>query len=374
MIPLGLYLHIPFCESICNYCNFNRGLLDDDLKRRYVRALGQEIRQAADAAPVDTIYFGGGTPSLLEAHEVLGLLEACRHSFDVYPSAEVTLEVNPETVTASRLDGWLTAGINRLSFGVQSFSDTELQRLGRRHGATRAARAIRDARVAGCNDISVDLMLWLPGQSRDESLASVEVMVEHGPDHASLYLLELYPNAPLKEEMARVGWSLAPDDAAADMYLAALEVTDTAGYQQYEISNTARPSRQCRHNLKYWSDGEWLGFGCGAHSTREGARWRNVAETGRYVDLIDAGRAVCGDRSVLTHSERIGDRLFMGLRLVAGLDLDAIARDLQVSVMAAYGVELEPFLEQKLLALDGSRLHLTRRGMLVSNEVMRLFV
>ena len=169
-------------------------------------------------------------------------------------------------------------------------------------------------------------------------------------------------------------WSLAPDDAAADMYLAALEVTDAAGYQQYEISNTARPSRQCRHNLKYWSDGEWLGFGCGAHSTREGARWRNVAETGRYVDLIDAGRAVCGDRSVLTHSERIGDRLFMGLRLVAGLDLDAIARDLQVSVMEAYGVELEPFLEQKLLALDGSRLHLTRRGMLVSNEVMRLFV
>ncbi len=372
--PLGLYLHIPFCESICNYCNFNRGLLDDDLKRRYARALEHEIRRAGDGAPVDTIYFGGGTPSLLESREVEGLLQACRDAFDVDRDVEVTLEVNPETATPSRLGGWLGAGVNRLSFGVQSFSDLELQRLGRRHGAARAARAIREARAAGFDDVSVDLMLWLPGQSLDESQASVHAMVELGPDHASLYLLELYPNAPLKEDMARAGWSLAPDDAAAEMYLSALETTDAAGYEQYEISNIARTSRQCRHNLKYWSDGEWLGFGCGAHSTRSGVRWRNVAETSRYVDLIDANRPVGGERRVLSHSERVGDRLFTGLRLAAGLDLDAVARDHDFSVMDVYGAELEAFFDRQFLALEGSRLRLTRQGMLMANEVMAVFV
>ncbi len=371
---LGLYLHIPFCESICNYCNFNRGLLDADLKRRYVRALEQEIRRAGDGAQVDTVYFGGGTPSLLEAHEVAGLLQACGDVFDLDQSVEVTLEVNPETATMSRFEAWLAAGVNRLSFGVQSFSDAELQRLGRRHGAQRAARAIHDARAAGCDDVSIDLMLWLPEQSPAESRSSVDTMVALGPDHASLYLLELYPNAPLKEDMARAGWSLAPDDAAAEMYLSALETTDAAGYEQYEISNTARTARQCRHNLKYWSDGQWLGFGCGAHSARDGVRWRNVAETRGYVDLIDAHRTPCADRRVLTDSERVGDRLFTGLRLAAGLDLDEVARDHHLSVMDVYGAELGPFLEGEFLALEGSRLRLTRRGMLVASEVMRVFV
>ena len=374
MSGLGLYLHIPFCESICNYCNFNRGLLDSDLKRRYVRALELEIRRAADGTSVDTVYFGGGTPSLLEAQEVAGLLRACRDAFEVDGSAEVTVEVNPETATPARLDGWLAAGVSRLSVGVQSFSDTELQRLGRRHSSARAARAVRDARAAGCENISIDLMLWLPGQSLKDSQSSVEAMVALQPDHASLYLLELYPNAPLKEDMARANWSLAPDDVAADMYLAALETTDAAGYAQYEISNIARPARQCRHNIKYWNDGEWLGFGCGAHSTRGGMRWRNVAETGRYADLIDGGRTVVGDRRLLTEPERVGDRLFTGLRLTAGVDLEDITRDHQISVMDAYGTELEPFFEQEFLAMEGSRLRLTRRGMLMANEVMRVFV
>ena len=372
--PLGLYLHIPFCESICNYCNFNRGLLDSELKTRYVDALTTEIIAIGDGAAVDTIYFGGGTPSLLDPDEVGRILNVCRDSFNVDPSVEVSLEVNPESATTSRLTGWRESGVTRLSFGVQSFRDTELQRLGRRHTAIRAKDAMRTARTAGYDDISLDLMLWLPGQTAAHGRESIETLLELAPDHASLYLLELYPNAPLREDMARAGWSLAPDEDAALMYLDALEATDRDGYEQYEISNVSRPGRQCRHNLKYWRDGEWLGFGCGAHSTRDGARWRNLSETIRYIETVTAGRPAAVDRRSLSPLEWLGDVLFMGLRLTEGLDLESIQRQHGVAVMRKYGTELAPFIAEGLLIHEFGRLQLTRQGMLVANEIMGTFV
>ena len=372
--PLGLYLHIPFCESICNYCNFNRGLLDSELKARYVDALTTEIIAIGDGAAVDTIYFGGGTPSLLDPDEVGRILDVCRDSFDVDPSVEVSLEVNPESAMMSRLTGWRESGVTRLSFGVQSFRDTELQRLGRRHTAIRAKDAVRAARTAGYDDISLDLMLWLPGQTAAHGRESIETLLELAPDHASLYLLELYPNAPLREDMARAGWSLAPDEDAALMYLDALEATDRDGYDQYEISNVSRPGRQCRHNLKYWRDGEWLGFGCGAHSTRDGARWRNLSETIRYIETVTAGRPAAVDRRSLSPLEWLGDVLFMGLRLTEGLDLESIQRQHGVAVMRKYGTELAPFIAEGLLIHEFGRLQLTRQGMLVANDIMGTFV
>ena len=372
--PIGLYLHIPFCESICNYCNFNRGLLDPELKTRYVDALTTEITAIGDGAAVDTIYFGGGTPSLLNPDEVARVLDVCRESFGVDPSVEVSLEVNPESATMSRLKGWRESGVTRLSFGVQSFRDAELQRLERRHTATRAKEAVYAARAAGYADISLDLMLWLPGQTAAHCRESIETLLELEPDHASLYLLELYPNAPLREDMARAGWSLAPDEDAAQMYLDALEATDAGGYEQYEISNVSRPGRQCRHNLKYWSDGEWLGFGCGAHSTRGGARWRNLSETTRYIDTVTAGHPAAVARRSLSPSEWLGDVLFTGLRLTDGLDLESIQRRHGVAVMRKYGTELEPFIAEGLIIHEFGRLQLTRQGMLVSSEIMGTFV
>jgi len=372
--PLGLYLHIPFCESICNYCNFNRGLLDPGVKTRYVDALTSEIVATADGAAVDTIYFGGGTPSLLDPDEVARILGSCRDSFAVDPSVEVSLEVNPESATMFRLAGWRESGVTRLSFGVQSFRDAELQRLGRRHTAIRARDAVRAARAAGYDDISLDLMLWLPGQTTAHCRESVDTLLELAPDHASLYLLELYPNAPLREDMARAGWSLAPDEDATQMYLEALEATDAGGYEQYEISNVSRPGRHCRHNLKYWSDGEWVGFGCGAHSTRAGARWRNLSETSRYVETVTAGRPAAVDRRRLSNAERLGDVLFTGLRLTEGLDLESIRQRHGVAVMGRYGPELAPFIAEGLLVNEFGRLRLTRQGMLVANEIMGTFV
>ena len=374
---IGLYLHIPFCRAICNYCNFNRGLFDPGLKARYVEALERDIRATphlADGAKADTIFFGGGTPSLLAADEVARLIGACRETFEMPADAEITLETNPETSSGERMEQFRAAGVNRISLGVQSFRDVELKRLGRLHGAGRARAAVAEARAAGFDNVSLDLMMWLPQQSPRDWQESIEALIDVSPDHASLYLLELYPNAPLKEEMARAGWSLAPDDDAAEMYLWSLARLDLAGYVQYEISNLARPGRASRHNLKYWTDGDWLGYGCGAHSTWQGVRWKNVASTEEYIARMGAGQTVTVDRRVLSADERLEDALFTGLRLSTGLDIEAAGRKYGTDVWRRFGPGLVPFVEQGLLVHDGPQLRLTRDGMLVANEIMAVFV
>jgi oxygen-independent coproporphyrinogen-3 oxidase len=379
---LGLYVHIPFCSAICNYCNFNRGLFDAALKDRYVAALLAEIELAAqrvDAAAVepasaDTIFFGGGTPSLLEPAEIARIVDACRTQFRLAPDAEITLEANPETVTVERLAGFRKAGVNRLSYGVQSFREDELRRLSRLHTASRARDAVGEARAAGFDNVSLDLMMWLPAQQIGEWLESVDAAIALGPEHLSLYLLEVYPNAPLKDDMARARWSQAPDEDAEAMYLTAMDRLEAAGLAQYEISNVARAGRRSRHNLKYWTDGEWLGFGCGAHSTRDGVRWKNVSSTEDYVVRIAARTPVAVDVRRMSPEEQLGDALFTGLRLTDGLDLTAVENRYGVDVWRRHGADLQRFVDAGLLVHDAPRLHLTRRGMLLAHEVMTVFV
>ena len=371
---LGLYIHIPFCSSICNYCNFNRGLHDEALKARYLPALAQQIAAAPAGLAADTIFVGGGTPSLLAPGEIAGIIAACRDRFTVTLDAEITLETNPETVDRRKLEQFRAAGVNRLSFGVQSFDDEELRRLGRIHTAERAQVAVREARAAGFENVSLDLMMWLPGQSVDRWLRNVDGLIAAAPDHASLYLLELYPNAPLKEEMARSGWTLAPDEDAAEMYLRGLGVLDAAGFEQYEISNVARPGHQSRHNLKDWTDGEWLGFGCGAHSTFEGRRWKNVSATEEFIRRMASGLTVVTEERVLSHDARLEEALFTGLRLTRGIDFRAVGERYGTDVWARYAEALAPFLEEGWLVRDADCLRLTRAGMLMANEVMSVFV
>jgi oxygen-independent coproporphyrinogen-3 oxidase len=373
-MALGLYVHIPFCSAICNYCNFNRGLFDADLKTQYVSALQQEIRRRGEGVAADTIFFGGGTPSLLEPAEIAAIIATCRSAFAVEGDAEVTLEANPETITPQKLSGFREAGVNRLSFGVQSFRDEELQRLSRLHSASRAREAFGMARAAGYDNVSLDLMMWLPGQSVADWLASVEGLIGLSPEHASLYLLEIYPNAPLRDAMARGRWVVAAEDDAAEMYLQAMDALERAGYEQYEISNVARPGRESRHNVKYWTDGEWLGFGCGAHSTRKGVREKNVASTSEYISIVTGGGQLVVERRPLTAQARLEEALFMGLRLTRGIDLASIESRYQTDVWRLYGTELQPFIDQGLLIYDGAHLSLTRTGMLLANEVMAIFV
>jgi oxygen-independent coproporphyrinogen III oxidase len=379
---LGLYIHIPFCSAICNYCNFNRGLYDAALKDRYVAALEQEIRRAGDGSAADTIFFGGGTPSLLEPDEIGRLVGACRDSFDLASDAEITLETNPETSSPARMEQFRAAGVNRVSFGVQSFREEELQRLGRIHSADRAREAVIEARGASIDNVSLDLMMWLPQQSQAHWRENVEGLIDVSPDHASLYLLELYPNAPLKEDMARAGWSQAPDDDAAEMYLWSLDRLESAGYQQYEISNVARPGRESRHNLKYWEDGEWLGFGCGAHSTRGGRRWKNVASTEEYISRVSPDGegashlplSLVAESRHLTPADRFQEAIFTGLRLNRGIDTDRMSAQYGKEFWAEYERPLQPFLEGRVLLRDGGHLRLSREGMLLANEILQVFV
>jgi oxygen-independent coproporphyrinogen III oxidase len=380
---LGLYLHVPFCQAICGYCNFNRGLLDEGLKTRYVAALEREIVDGGGGRAADTIFFGGGTPSLLEPDEVRRLIAACRLAYDVQPDAEVTLETNPETATPDRLAAFREAGVTRLSIGVQSFDDAELKRLGRIHSSARAIDAVRAAQAAGFDNVSCDLMFWLPGQSMATWLRTVDIAVGLSLQHLSLYLLELYPNAPLKESMARAGsagappspgWAQASDDEAADMYLAALDRLDAAGLGQYEISNVARPGFFSRHNVKYWQGESWQGYGCGAHSTVDGVRWKNIASTTDYIDRVTSGGSPAVDRVELASRARVEEALFTGLRLSAGIDRAAFARRFGLDPWPPYAESLEPCVQDGLMWLEGARFGLTRRGMLVANEILSVFV
>jgi len=379
---LGLYVHVPFCASICNYCNFTRGVFDESLKTRFVDAVIREMHGAAaehenenvTRLPADTIYFGGGTPSLLTPAEIGSIIDAARASFAVAPDAELTLEANPETVDPARLEGFRRAGINRLSYGVQSFSDDDLKRLGRLHSAERAEDAVRMARAAGFDNVSLDLMMWLPEQNVAQWLSSVKRAIAVAPEHMSLYILEVYPHLPLKQEIDRHRWSQVEDEAAAEMYETSMAMLDGAGYEQYEISNVAKPGRQSLHNLKYWTDGEWWGFGPAAHSTWRGARWRNVTSTDDYVRRIGTGASVVAERRDLATDERLGDAVFTGLRLNRGVDLSTLSQRYSVDIWARFRDRLAPFGEAGLLVKEGDCIRLTRQGMLMANEVMAVFV
>jgi oxygen-independent coproporphyrinogen-3 oxidase len=230
------------------------------------------------------------------------------------------------------------------------------------------------ARGAGFDNISLDLMMWLPQQTVAQWLESVDELVALGPEHASMYMLEIYPNAPLRDAMARGAWTVAPDDDVAEMYLSGLDRMDSAGYVQYEISNAARPGRQSRHNLKYWTDGEWRGFGCGAHSTRDGVRWKNLSATAEYISAAAVGGQLVAERRAMSLEERLEDALFTGLRLTAGIDLPAVKSRYGVDVWQRFGGELQPFVDERLLNYDGRSLRLTRAGMLLAHEVMTVFI
>jgi oxygen-independent coproporphyrinogen-3 oxidase len=381
MSPLGLYVHIPFCQSLCSYCNFHRGLFDADVARRYVAALEREIGQASDGRPVDTIFFGGGTPSMLEPGQIARVIRACRDAFDVSADAEITLETNPETVTPERMAAFAAGGVNRVSLGAQSFEADELRRLERVHSVERVGQAVAAVREAGIENISLDLMMWLPGQTHETWRRSVDHALSLDPGHLSLYMLELYPNAPLKDAMARrslgsasshgptADWVQVADDQAADMYLDAFQRLDCAGYAQYEISNAARPGRESRHNLKYWSAGAWRGFGSGAHSTLDGRRWQNVADTAAYVERVDLGADVTVGESLLSKDAQVEEALFTGLRLTAGILRNAFIDRFGIDPWDVYREALVDPVEAGLVWHDDRAFGLTRAGMLVSNEV-----
>jgi oxygen-independent coproporphyrinogen III oxidase len=398
----GVYIHIPFCKSRCSYCDFATDVYrDSGAVERYVEALCREIEgagipggnasvnergdRAGDGlwagypiatlpdgrvsarAGIDTIYFGGGTPSLLQADQLEHVLNAVRSKFNVDPSAEITMEMNPATVTAESLAACRALGVNRASFGVQTFNERDLKLLARGHDANDARVTFRLLREAGFDNVSFDLIAGLPGQSLDDWRRNLDEAVAIRPEHLSLYLLEVHEGTPLAEQLRSGRRPMPDEDLAAEMYETMIDTLASAGYEQYEISNFSLPGYESRHNNKYWRLEPVYGFGVSAHSFDGYERYSNERDTAKYVERVEQ----FGGAEV--HREGIdeaSETAFLGLRLSEGIDLD--------NYEARFGVDLreriDALLENGLVETESGRLRLTRKGMLFSNEVFAEFV
>jgi oxygen-independent coproporphyrinogen-3 oxidase len=372
----GVYLHIPFCRSRCSYCDFATGQYDGPLAARYVEAVAKEIAafQLPEIAPVDTVYFGGGTPSLLAPAQVAKILDAVKARFTVAPDAEITMEMNPGGLSVETLRGYRALGVNRASFGAQTFDDAELKRLGRRHTAQDVRDTIAHLRAAGFANVSFDLIAGLPAQTVPAWERNLAEALKLQPEHLSLYLLEIHPNTPLADQIRRGAQPRPDDDLAAEMYELLLDKT-AAGYGHYEISNFARPGCESRHNSKYWLRAPVYGFGCAAHShDGDARRWANERDAKRYVELIENTGDAIIERTALSDAETQAEALFLGLRLMRGVDVRAHAARYGVNLRAAYAADLARLQEAGLIEFEDNLLRLTRRGVLLSNEVFAAFV
>ena len=380
---LSLYLHIPFCTSKCGYCDFNSYEGLDHLVPGYTQALLHEIELWAPAArefQVQTVFFGGGTPSLTSIDDVEAIVAAVRSRYDVAPDAEWTLEANPGELTAEHLAGLRALGINRLSIGVQSLRDDELKLLDRQHSAERAVEAVEAARAAGFDNLNLDFIFGLIGQPLERWRQTLERAIELRPEHLSCYALTVEPGTALYYQVAR-GELTEPDpDVVADQYEWTRDRLAEAGYRHYEISNWALPGRECRHNLTYWRAAPYLGVGAGAHSFFAGRRFANINAPNRYIEAVEASheerlshgrgelRQIAGGETPDEATLR-SDAMILGLRLLEGVSPTEFAEQFDCSPEQAFGEALERHRSLGLLEFADDRLRLTPRGVLLSNEV-----
>jgi oxygen-independent coproporphyrinogen-3 oxidase len=372
-VAVGVYLHIPFCKSRCSYCDFATDVYrDSGAVDRYVDAICKEIAGfVGDGTTTDTVYFGGGTPSLLGAEQVERILGAVRGKFVISNQPEITMEMNPATVTAGTLAGYRALGVKRASFGVQTFDDGELKLLARGHDANDARTTFRMLREAGFDNISFDLIAGLPGQTLDGWQRNLDEAIDLSPEHLSLYLLEIHEGTPLAEQV-RSGRRPTPDDnVAAEMYEIMIDMLVRAGYEQYEISNFARPGFGSRHNTKYWRLDPVYGFGVSAHSFDGRHRYANERDTAKYVErILQSGSAEAMREEIDAGSEFV----FLGLRLEEGIDLAEYERRFGHKLIDDHAQDLEDLTQKQLVELVGNSLRLTRKGKLFSNEVFAAFV
>jgi len=376
MTHAGLYIHIPFCRSRCSYCDFATGIYQGELAERYVHALVSEISRSSNAgAHVDTVYFGGGTPSLLTPAQLDQIFSALHRQFDIDRDAEVTLEMNPGTVDRDQLRSFRQSGVNRASFGAQTFDDAELAKLGRSHTSADTLKTFHELRAAGFDNVSFDLIAGLPGQTLAGWQQNIEQSLALQPEHLSFYLLEVHSGTPLADHIRR-GLQPAPDeDLAAVMYEWMIERAAAAGYEHYEISNLCKPGFSSRHNTKYWTGASYYGFGCSAHSfDGRSRRWSNQRDVLRYVENIEQGASPVVEEQELTAADLRAEALFLGMRMMRGVDVREYNELFGVDLRAEHRDDLDRFREAGLVEFDGDLIKLTRNGALMSNEVFAAFV
>jgi oxygen-independent coproporphyrinogen-3 oxidase len=373
-LTTGIYVQVPFCQTKCTYCNFHTGVFSPKLYSPYVDAVVTEINRtpasSPSALPVDTIYVGGGTPSLLAPGALAKIITAIREHFAAAQTLEVTLEADPETITAAKSDAWRQAGVNRISLGVQSFNDAELKAAGRMHRAKDVATAAERLRQSGFTNISADLIAGMPHQTPATWQRSLEELRTLRPEHISIYLMEIDAESHLGAEVLSGGArysakEIPTDDAMADSYEHARGFLAGAGYQHYEISNWALPGFRSRHNLKYWRRDPYLGFGAGAHSFDGQRRWSNVHDPNAYVAAIQHQGQLHDQDDVLTPQQALDEELFLGLRQLEGIEIAEIESRYKTNLRP----RLAPLEAQGLLESANGRTKLAPARLTISNEV-----
>ena len=413
-MTLGIYIQVPFCQTKCTYCNFHTGVVSRDRYQPYANAICREIADRLACAALnptvsssghglsraessitpeevstpearqpsaDTIYFGGGTPSLLDPSALAKILDALRTNY-LLETPEITLEADPETITPEKAKSWLAAGFNRISLGVQSFNDRELQSTGRMHRRADITRATETLRIAGFDNISMDLIIGLPHQTRESWEQSVSDLLGLRPEHISIYMLEVDEGSHLGKESLAGGTrysapAIPPDDTQAEFYDSACTRLVAAGYDHYEISNWALQGRRSRHNLKYWRREPYLGLGAGAHSFDGKTRWANVHDSAKYVSMIEQGISPREQIEPVTPEQALEEEFFLGLRQLDGIDLARIERD--YSSLTANGArvrfaaihrQIDSLRAARLLDLEGSRLRLSPKHLTISSSIL----
>ncbi len=383
-MSIGVYIQVPFCQTKCTYCNFHTGVVSAKVYEPYVVAVCREIQEVRRSGGreagnenlpeisgdvIDTVYVGGGTPSLLEPQALGRLLETIRGTF-ACGLEEVTLEADPETITREKAAAWLAAGFDRISLGSQSFDDAELKAAGRMHRRDDIYAANRILREAGFANLSFDLICGLPHQTAESWSSSLGELLELRPEHVSIYLLEVDEGSRLGREVISLGArysapAVPSDDDMAAFYEQACERLAVAGYEHYEISNWALPGRRSRHNLKYWQREPYIGFGAGAHSFNGTERWANVHDPAAYVASVEEGRLPVEQHERLTPQRALDEELFLGLRLLDGIDAARIERQYDVSLLP----RLAALRDAGWLEMEGYTARLARSRLAVSNEV-----
>jgi oxygen-independent coproporphyrinogen-3 oxidase len=393
-MSLGVYIQVPFCQTKCTYCNFHTGVVSRERYGFYADAVCREIALAAEEKvgagatenAVDTVYVGGGTPSLLEPRDLAKVLDSLRACFAMAGNAasrlaaqpEITLEADPETISGEKATAWLAAGFNRISLGAQSFDDGELKSSGRMHRRADIYRAVETLRHAGFRNISADLIAGLPHQSRESWEGSVSELLELRPEHISIYMLEIDEGSRLGKESLAGGnrysaGAIPNDDIIAESYESACARLAAGGYEHYEISNWALPGFRSQHNLKYWRREPYIGFGAGAHSFVGRTRWANLHDSARYVACIEQGISPREQIEPVTAAQALEEEFFLGLRQLDGIDLGRIERDYDAELPGRIGDlrdRITNLQSQGLIELDGTRLRLAPDRLSVSNEVL----
>jgi len=372
-MAVGLYIHIPFCIKKCHYCDFISFDNRSDIHEAYVHALIQEIGRY-DKLDVDTIFIGGGTPSCILPKYIESILSACRKQFHFTDNVEISIEVNPATVDAEKLNMYRNAGINRISMGVQSMNDDELAALGRLHRSDDVRKSYDTIKNAGFTNINLDMISAVPNQTMESLRFTLNELCSLTPAHLSAYSLIIEQDTPLYSMYEQDLLALPDEDTEREMYEYVIDFLGTQGYAQYEISNFAKSGFECRHNLKYWQCEPYIGLGIAAHSCFNGARYGNISSIDTYVSLIEGGNSVVAEKTVLTHQDIISDYIIMGLRLCKGVSLDKFNSRFGIDLHDIFNAEINRHIKGGFMQIRDGYLSFTRQGISVSNSILCDFI